>query len=514
MLAQLGRREPAHGGARRGAAAAAPRRRRRARATPTSAPRCGSAARCATRRARRDAAQRGARRARRRRPRRPRAARRAAADPRVGRGRDRRRGAADDDAGRARRARRSTSRRAPLRRHDLEHRARLQRCSPTGASTRPRRCSSPPARPASAPAAPDLAYGGWANAACIASRRRPRTSARSSYADRGAASAARHPDARVPDGGPASRTRSPGSGATTRRAPRATARPSSPSGSRRRELALLADHDDGPAGAAGGRPRARRASCSAARSRATRRCSAAEARLRRAEALARLGRADEADAEIRAAALEPIARRAPPGGARRADGVRAGARARGRAATHALAERRLREAEAPVAAARRRRTTRRASTSPRSSTSGARRSPASSTRPPSSSAWPRSSRDWRPMPTFDDSTTTAGAGRGGLEAALRPGAHGRVVGGRSSASSRGHDGEGDITIYPDGYPDFPMPQELRTDADGRGLTISCLVSDLVFEWRLEPLGRRDAHRACTSRSPRRRRTGSRRSARE
>src|SRR3954452_5393272 len=48
-------------------------------------------------------------------------------------------------------------------------------------------------------------------------------------------------------------------------------------------------------------------------------------------------------------------------------------------------------------------------------------------------------------------------------------------------------GDGDITIYPDGSPDSPMPQELRAAADGRGLTISCLVSYLVFEWRLEPL---------------------------
>jgi hypothetical protein len=32
-----------------------------------------------------------------------------------------------------------------------------------------------------------------------------------------------------------------------------------------------------------------------------------------------------------------------------------------------------------------------------------------------------------------------------------------------------------------------MPQELRTDRDGRKVTVSCLVSDLVFEWRLEPL---------------------------
>jgi hypothetical protein len=32
-----------------------------------------------------------------------------------------------------------------------------------------------------------------------------------------------------------------------------------------------------------------------------------------------------------------------------------------------------------------------------------------------------------------------------------------------------------------------MPQNLRAGADGRSVTISCLVSDLVFEWKLEPL---------------------------
>jgi uncharacterized protein YndB with AHSA1/START domain len=48
--------------------------------------------------------------------------------------------------------------------------------------------------------------------------------------------------------------------------------------------------------------------------------------------------------------------------------------------------------------------------------------------------------------------------------------------------------DGVYTLYPEGYPDFPMPQQLRTDADGRTVTISCLVSDLVFQWRLEPLG--------------------------
>jgi uncharacterized protein YndB with AHSA1/START domain len=47
------------------------------------------------------------------------------------------------------------------------------------------------------------------------------------------------------------------------------------------------------------------------------------------------------------------------------------------------------------------------------------------------------------------------------------------------------------TMYPEGYPDFPMPQQLSVSGAGTGagsgITISCLVSDLVFEWRLAPL---------------------------
>ena len=44
---------------------------------------------------------------------------------------------------------------------------------------------------------------------------------------------------------------------------------------------------------------------------------------------------------------------------------------------------------------------------------------------------------------------------------------------------------GEYTMYPQGYPDFPMAQQFRfTDS---GVTISCLVSDLVFEWRLATL---------------------------
>ena len=47
---------------------------------------------------------------------------------------------------------------------------------------------------------------------------------------------------------------------------------------------------------------------------------------------------------------------------------------------------------------------------------------------------------------------------------------------------------GEYTMWPDGYPDFPMAQRLNEEpGDGR-VTISCLVSDLVFRWRLRADG--------------------------
>jgi uncharacterized protein YndB with AHSA1/START domain len=48
--------------------------------------------------------------------------------------------------------------------------------------------------------------------------------------------------------------------------------------------------------------------------------------------------------------------------------------------------------------------------------------------------------------------------------------------------------QGAYTMYPDGYPDFPMAQLLETRQEDRRVTVSCLVSDLRFEWRLEPSG--------------------------
>jgi uncharacterized protein YndB with AHSA1/START domain len=47
-------------------------------------------------------------------------------------------------------------------------------------------------------------------------------------------------------------------------------------------------------------------------------------------------------------------------------------------------------------------------------------------------------------------------------------------------------GENEYTMYPDGYPDFPMAQLLETQRDEQRVKVSCLVSDLRFDWRLEP----------------------------
>jgi uncharacterized protein YndB with AHSA1/START domain len=40
------------------------------------------------------------------------------------------------------------------------------------------------------------------------------------------------------------------------------------------------------------------------------------------------------------------------------------------------------------------------------------------------------------------------------------------------------------TMWPDGYPDFPMPQSLRTEQDAGRVTVSCQVSDIDVVWQL------------------------------
>lgn len=52
---------------------------------------------------------------------------------------------------------------------------------------------------------------------------------------------------------------------------------------------------------------------------------------------------------------------------------------------------------------------------------------------------------------------------------------------------RAADGGTDFTLYPDGFPDFPMGQQIRTSRDRRRVTVSCQVSFLEFEWAIEAI---------------------------
>jgi uncharacterized protein YndB with AHSA1/START domain len=51
---------------------------------------------------------------------------------------------------------------------------------------------------------------------------------------------------------------------------------------------------------------------------------------------------------------------------------------------------------------------------------------------------------------------------------------------------RAGDTGADYTVCPEGYPDSPMAQ--RMDVTPAGVTVSCLVSDLVFRWQLAEAG--------------------------
>jgi uncharacterized protein YndB with AHSA1/START domain len=89
------------------------------------------------------------------------------------------------------------------------------------------------------------------------------------------------------------------------------------------------------------------------------------------------------------------------------------------------------------------------------------------------------------LPTFDDSTTTTAPVEEVWKLLYDPARIPEWWEGVAAVEPDGRDGAGDITMYTAGDPEFPMPQNMRADPDGRRLTISCLVSELVFEWRLE-----------------------------
>jgi uncharacterized protein YndB with AHSA1/START domain len=72
---------------------------------------------------------------------------------------------------------------------------------------------------------------------------------------------------------------------------------------------------------------------------------------------------------------------------------------------------------------------------------------------------------------------------------------------------------GGVTLYADGYPDFPMPQLVTTTPGERGIRFSCQVSEIRMDWQLSERGdggtniaveieipAREAHRLATQRA--------------
>jgi len=91
------------------------------------------------------------------------------------------------------------------------------------------------------------------------------------------------------------------------------------------------------------------------------------------------------------------------------------------------------------------------------------------------------------MPSFRDSATTTAAPEEVWKLLYDPARFPDWWAGVGTVKLEG-EGEGGYTMYPDGYPDFPMAQLLDTQREQQRVTVSCLVSDLRFEWRLEPTG--------------------------
>jgi uncharacterized protein YndB with AHSA1/START domain len=87
------------------------------------------------------------------------------------------------------------------------------------------------------------------------------------------------------------------------------------------------------------------------------------------------------------------------------------------------------------------------------------------------------------MPTFDDSTTTSAAPEDVWMLLYDPL---RFPEWWTGIQSTTNDGDGDYTMFVEGYPEFPMPQALDASREDSRVTISCMVSDLVFQWRLAP----------------------------
>ena len=91
------------------------------------------------------------------------------------------------------------------------------------------------------------------------------------------------------------------------------------------------------------------------------------------------------------------------------------------------------------------------------------------------------------MPSFHDSATTDASPEVVWKLLYDPARFPDWWAGIGTVDLGDGEGEGDFTMYPEGYPDFPMAQLLDTVQEERRVTVSCLVSDLRFEWALEAL---------------------------
>jgi len=90
------------------------------------------------------------------------------------------------------------------------------------------------------------------------------------------------------------------------------------------------------------------------------------------------------------------------------------------------------------------------------------------------------------MPSFDDRTRSAAPPEDVWKLLYDPSRFPDWWAGVGTVEPSDVDGDA-YTMFPTGYPDFPMPQQLRSDRAGGSVAISCLVSDLTFEWRLHSL---------------------------
>jgi uncharacterized protein YndB with AHSA1/START domain len=46
--------------------------------------------------------------------------------------------------------------------------------------------------------------------------------------------------------------------------------------------------------------------------------------------------------------------------------------------------------------------------------------------------------------------------------------------------------DGGVTRYAEAWPDYPFPLDVASRRDGAAIVISCLRSDIVYEWTLSP----------------------------